>query len=68
MFYLLIAVFLLILILELPGLVKRKRVRDLMAFLLVYSICIYLGLAQFFDWPMYIPLKAGADFLSNNVF
>ncbi|HHW60331.1 MAG TPA: hypothetical protein GX404_00315 [Syntrophomonadaceae bacterium] len=49
MFFLLLALFFIILMLELPGLLKRKQPRDLIAFLLVYLICVCLGLVQFFD-------------------
>lgn len=52
-----ILAFILIALLEVPPLLKQKKPRDLIVFLAIFAVSIYLGLAQLLEWPTLSPLR-----------
>lgn len=65
MLYLLLTLLLFVALLELPRLIKTKQRKDLIAFLITYLLCVYLGLAQLYNWPIYNPFKPGVEILAR---
>ncbi len=57
----LILVYLVILILEVPSLIRNTWRKELLVFSLVFIFGIYLTLAQYFQWPLVNPLQAMID-------
>jgi len=53
----LIVVYILILVLNVPGLIKRKEWRELTAFSVLYVIAFTLGLLYVLDVPIPSPMK-----------
>jgi len=56
MIYLLI-IYALILILNVPGLIKRKEWRELMTFFIFYVFALFLGILYILDIPIPSPMK-----------
>ncbi len=54
---LLILIYALIIIINVPGLVKRKEWRELTAFAVLYVIALALGLMYVLDIPVPSPMK-----------
>lgn len=52
MVWILIGIFALIMILELPGLLKQKWYLETTVFMVLLVIGIYMGLAFFYDWQL----------------
>lgn len=57
MLAILIAIYLLIILLELPALVKNQMKKELIAFTLIFSLGVYMSLAQFFGWWLVNPFE-----------
>ncbi|HRX20239.1 MAG TPA: hypothetical protein P5273_00855 [Syntrophomonadaceae bacterium] len=57
MLALLITIWLIIIILELPLLIKKSLYREVLLFTVLFAAGVYMSLAQFYDWPFYNPLK-----------
>jgi hypothetical protein len=55
MLALLITIWLIIIILELPLLIKKSLYREVLLFTVLFAAGVYMSLAQFYDWPFYIP-------------
>lgn len=58
MLAILIFIFILILVMEVPTLVRQKHYYALAIFLVFYLAGVYLGLAQFYGWSVYNPFEA----------
>ena len=58
MIWILIALYLLILGLELPALLKNKRKIDIWVFTGYYAIGVYMSLAFYYNWPLIEPFRA----------
>lgn len=58
MILILIAIYLLILLIEIPGLIVKKQYKELIVFGVFYSISLYMGLAFYFHWPLDGPFKS----------
>lgn len=56
LFYIIILYFI-ILVLEVPGLVKNRKRKDQLAFSVLFLLSVYLGLAQLYGWPIYNPFS-----------
>lgn len=61
----LIAIFLLIIFLELPRLLKENLYKEVVVFSVVLTVGIFMSLANFYNWPIYNPIEALALFLSK---
>ncbi len=57
MLLVLIAVYIAIIILEVPTLIKNGWQREMVAFSLVFVLGVYLSLAQYYQWPLGNPLQ-----------
>ncbi len=55
MFLALLAVYLLILGVELPALIKNRWYKETVIFALLFLFSFYLGMVQFYNWPFYNP-------------
>ncbi|NLV21209.1 MAG: hypothetical protein GXY49_04380 [Syntrophomonadaceae bacterium] len=58
MIWIYIALCLLILIIEVPGLIKQQHYRDLYVFMFLLVIGFFMGLAFFLKWPLFAPFAA----------
>ncbi len=63
---LLVAVFILILGLELPALIKQKLYKEIAVFAVVYVIGVVMAVINFYNLPVLNPFEALATFLSNH--
>ncbi len=45
-------IYILMVLLEVPSLLKKQMMRELWVFSLVFLIALYIGLAQFYGWPL----------------
>jgi hypothetical protein len=57
MLALLITIWLIIIMIELPLLVKKSLYREVLLFTVLFAAGLYMSLAQFYDWPLYNPLE-----------
>ncbi len=57
MLALLIAIWLIIIMIELPSLIKKSLYREVLLFTVLFAAGVYMSLAQFYDWPLYNPLE-----------
>lgn len=48
----LILIYILIILLEVPSLIKKQMKRELCVFSLLFLVALYMGLAQFYGWPL----------------
>lgn len=55
MVLLLMVVFILILVIELPALIKKHWYQEIAVFTVLFLIGVYLGMVQFYHWPFYNP-------------
>lgn len=51
MLIIVVILYLLVILLELPGLIKKGWYKEIAAFSIVFLIGVYLGMAQFYHWP-----------------
>ena len=58
MFWILIAIYGLIMISELPALIKNHWHKEIVVFSVFFIISIYMGMVQFYRWPFYNPLDS----------
>ncbi|MDD2511382.1 MAG: hypothetical protein PHG94_09700 [Syntrophomonas sp.] len=63
MIWLLIAIYLAIIYIEVPGLLREKMYRELGLFTVVLVLGIYLSLSQFYDWLLFNPFAPWIDVL-----
>jgi hypothetical protein len=55
MLAILISIFIVIVALEVPNLVRQRHYRGLLVFAFFYIVGVYLGLAQYYGWIIYNP-------------
>ena len=58
MLLVLIVVYIVIIIMEVPALIKNGWRRELLIFSLVFVLGVYLSLAQYYRWPLANPLQS----------
>jgi len=58
MIWLLVAIYILMLVFELPTLIRNKWYKEIVVFSVIFIISVYMGMVQFYDWPFYNPMDA----------
>lgn len=58
MVLILIIIYLLILLIEIPGLIVQKQYKEIIVFMGFFAISLYMGLAFFYQWPLTGPFEA----------
>lgn len=58
MIWILIVIYILIIIIEVPGLLAKQLYRELAVFTVLFITGFYMGLAFFFQWPLAAPFEA----------
>lgn len=52
-----ILIYALIILIELPGLLKNRLYREVKVFVVLFLAGVFLSLAQFYHWPLPNPLQ-----------
>ncbi len=65
MLAILILIFVVIVALEVPALIKQRQYRGLVVFMSFYLLGVYLGLAQYYGWAIYNPFTIILNKLSS---
>lgn len=55
MLFILIAIYMLMLAIELPALIKNRWYREMAVFGVLFLCGLYMGMVQFFHWPFFNP-------------
>lgn len=58
LFILMIMLYIAILWIELPQLLRNRWYKDMVVFGLLFAIGVFLSLAQYYQWPVYNPFLA----------
>ena len=58
MIWILAAIYILIILIEVPGLLKKQLYSELKAFMVLFILGLYMGLAFFYHWPLTEPFEA----------
>lgn len=58
MIWILIVIYILILIIEVPGLLRNPQHKELTVFMVLFIIGLYMGVAFFYQWPLVAPFEA----------
>lgn len=66
MIWILVAIYVVILGLELPSLLKRKTRRELWAFTAYFIIGLYMSLAFYYNWPLIEPFQALVNYVGSD--
>lgn len=57
MIWLLVAIYLMMVVFELPALIKNRWYKEIAVFSVLFIISVYMGMVQFYDWPFYNPIR-----------
>lgn len=57
MIWLTAAIYALILVFELPALIKNHWHKEIVVFSVFFIFGVYMGMVQFYHWPFYNPLS-----------
>ncbi|MDD3270375.1 MAG: hypothetical protein PHX14_13735 [Syntrophomonadaceae bacterium] len=52
MIWILVVIYILIIAVEVPSLARNRMYRELGAFVIVFSIGLYMSLAFYYEWPL----------------
>jgi hypothetical protein len=66
MVWLLVAIYVIILVSELPGLIKKHWYKEILVFSILFLFSVYMGMVQFYHWPFYNPLDSLLPLLAHN--
>lgn len=66
MIWILILIYVMILGLELPALLKRKARRELWTFAAYFLIGLYMSLAFYYNWPLIEPFEALVNYVGGD--
>ncbi len=55
MFLALLIVYLLVLAIELPSLIRNRWYKEMVVFTVLFLCGFYMGMVQFYHWPFYNP-------------
>lgn len=53
MIWIMVAIYLLILLLELPALIRNRWYKEITVFTVLFCVSVYLGMVQFYHLPIY---------------
>jgi len=53
MIWILVAIYILMLVLELPALINNRWYKEIAVFAVIFIFSVYLGMVQFYNWPFY---------------
>lgn len=53
MVFLLLGIYVIILFLEVPGLLKKQMYKELVVFAVFFILGVYATLANFYNWPLF---------------
>ena len=53
MIWILVAIYILMLVLELPALINNRWYKEIAVFGVIFIFSVYLGMVQFYNWPFY---------------
>lgn len=65
MIWILVAIYVVILALEVPPLLKQKMYPELGAFLAFFIIGMYVSLAYYYEWPLAGPFNALMNYMES---
>lgn len=65
MISILISIYIIILLLELPTLIKKRWYKEIAVFSVIFLLGVYLGMVQFYHWPFYNPMKVLISLLAD---
>ena len=65
MIWILALVYILIIMIEVPGLLRKQLYRELTAFMVLFVIGLYMGLAFFYQWPLSAPFEAFTTYIGG---
>jgi len=66
MIWILITIYVMILGLELPALLKKKSRREFWAFAVYFLMGLYMSLAFYYSWPLIEPFQALVDYVGSD--
>lgn len=67
MIWILMAIYLLIIIIEVPTLLRKQLYKELTAFMVLFLIGFYMGLAFFLQWPLSAPFEALSAYMGGHL-
>lgn len=67
MIWLLVFIYILMLVFEMPALIKNRWYKEIAVFSVLFLISVYMGMVQFYDWPFYNPLNTLLPLVDKNV-
>ena len=59
------AIYLLIILIEIPGLIKKQLYVEFKALMVLFGIGLYMGLAYFYQWPLTAPFEALTTYMGR---
>lgn len=65
MIWLFIGLYIIILLLELPALIKKRWYKEIVVLGVLFFISIYMGMVQLYQWPIYNPFKAILPYIAS---
>jgi hypothetical protein len=57
MIWLLIGIYVVIVVLEMPAIIKNHMYREMWTFMAFFVVGLYMSLAQLYGWPLYNPFS-----------
>jgi len=67
MIWLLVAIYILMLVFELPAMIRNRSYKEITVFSVFFIISVYLGMVQFYNWPFYNPLDTLLPLAENSI-
>lgn len=65
MIWILAALYILIILLEVPSLLKNRMYPELGAFTALFAVALYMGLAFYYEWPLTGLFKALMSYMQT---
>lgn len=65
MILLVITIYIVIFLAEVPGLVYRKYYKELFVFIIVFLTGVYMSLAFYYQWPLAAPFQAITTYMER---
>jgi len=65
MIWLLVVIYILMLVFEMPTLIKNRWYKEIAVFSVIFIISVYMGMVQFYNWPFYNLMKELLPLVEN---